>query len=350
MSHDLDFSTGDAAFAQFGDRVTAWHRYGVAVGQMDGLTVREKIALVMEKARLDWTVEPFDIFDVHGRFIPGWKSFERSDTNYRMGIFPETYTVVQNHELLELVEPLIDAGIFNFNTAGALRMGESVWVQFGFNLGDDSVREWYEANGIKPYALLSNNHSRKQKLTIMETAVNVVCANTLGAALGTFGRARAGRYPGAVLLRHTKNIRSLSVDAVQSMWGNITDRFGKMAESYEALKARYLTEEEFSTNVLDILAPIPTPPDGGGDGRFDAALARSAERRGLVRTLYNGGGRGIDGEPTAWNAYMATTEALDHFDGQFKVRTDRLQALVPGGSLANKKQDVLNALASLGVS
>jgi phage/plasmid-like protein (TIGR03299 family) len=352
MAHEIDFSTGDAGFAQFGDRVTAWHGHGRAinVAALQGLTTQQVIDLVLEQARLNWTVEPMDVYDVHGRLIDGWKSFERSDTNARMGIFPESYTVMQNRTLLTLVEPLLDAGMVTWETAGSLRGGEDVWFLLKFNPNDPAIADWFAQNGTKTYALLANNHSRKRLLSIMETMVQVVCANTLGAALGNYGRRRrAGRYPGAVLLRHTKNVKSLSVAAVNDLWSTITERYGKVQESYVRMQARFLSEEEFEKNVLDLVAPLPEPT-ADSDGRFDAALARAADKRGVIRTLYAGAGRGIDGSPTAWNAYMATTEAIDHFPDTFKTRVDRLQATFPGGSLANKKQDVLNALDALASS
>lgn len=350
MSHELDFSTGGAAFAQFGDRLTAWHQHGVHIPQESfaGRTTAEKIEVVLEKARLNWTVEPHDVYDVNGQIIKGWKSFERDDTSHRMGVFPESYTIMQNRDLLTLVEPLIDAGMVEWDTAGALRNGEDVWFLMRFNPNDEAVADFFKANGTIPYALLANNHARKKLLTIMETMIQVVCANTLGAALGTYGRRRrAGRYPGAILLRHTKNVKSLSVEAVNDLWGDITNRYGKVQEAYIAMKHRFLSLEEFDANVLDIVSPLPEMPTDGGDGRYEMALGRAVDRRALVTRLYKGDGRGIDGEPTAWNAYMATTEAVDHYADDFRTRVNRLQAIYPGGSLANKKQDVLNALHAL---
>jgi phage/plasmid-like protein (TIGR03299 family) len=349
MSANLDNTTGSAAFAEFGDRVTAWHQEGRTISDADfaGRTTAEKISLVLERARLGWLVEPHDVYDVTGQMIRGWKSFERDDTGHRMGIFPESYTVMQNHELLSLVEPLIDAGMVEWETAGALRKGEDVWFLMRFNPQDPAVAEWFAEEGMRTYALLVNNHSRKRLLTIMETMIRVVCANTLGAATSRLSRRSAGRYPGAVLLRHTKNVKSLSVDAVNDLWARITERYGRVQESYVAMKSRFLSEEEFTANVLDVLTPYPDVPVDGGDGRFEAALARASARRELVTDLYRGTGRGIDGTPTAFNAYMAVTEAVDHYPDMFRTRVSRLTALIPGGTLANKKQDVLNALHAL---
>ncbi|HKJ87253.1 MAG TPA: hypothetical protein VKA48_01850, partial [Gammaproteobacteria bacterium] len=92
------------------------------------------------------------------------------------------------------------------------------------------------------------------------------------------------------------------------------------------------------------LAPLPDDPESK---QFESTLARAESRRDLLTRLYRGMGRGIDGEPTAWNAYMAATEALDWYEGEFPVRTDRLRGIFPGGSLANRKQDVLNSLHAL---
>lgn len=351
MAHELDFSTGDAAYVEYGGRVTAWHRHGRTIRpeEFQGLTGRQKVQRILEAGRLDWDVEPFDVFDEAHHLVKGWKAYRRTDNDHLMGVFKESYTILQNHELFALVEPLLDTGVIEFETAGALREGEDVWGLFRFNPKDPGVAEYFGAEGIIPFALLSNNHSYKRLATIAETPIRVVCANTLSMAHGALPHRgkRAGRYPGAVQLRHTRNIHALSVDAVEHLWGQITRRYAAIAASYEAMKRRYLTADEFEVSVLDVLAPLPQDPDSK---QYDSTLQRANARRYAVTRLYQGEGRGLNGEPTAWNAYNAAVEAVDWDAEAFPVRsTDRLSGIYPGGSLANKKQDVLNALHALSV-
>lgn len=346
MAHELDFSAGDAAFVQFGDRVTAWHQFGrtITKEEFEKLSTEEKTRLVLERGRLLWTVDPDDVYTREGNLITGWKQFIRSDTSKLMGVFPESYTVLQNEDLFKLVEPMVDIGMAEFETAGVLREGEDVWALFRFNPQDPVVQEFFTEEGGIPYLLLSNNHARKRLLAIMETMIWVCCANTMGAALGTYGKRRqAGRYPGAVLLRHTKNVASLSVDAVNDLWGRMTERYQKVVASYKQMKQRFLEKEEFETFVLDLVAPLPEEDSP----RFELTFEKAMQKRGLIEGLWNGRGRGITGDHSAFEAYMATSEALDHYPTVFKTRVDRLQAVFPGGSIANKKQDVLNALSAL---
>lgn len=361
MAAELDYSTGDAAFVEFGDRVTAWHRDGRAIipARFAGLSGEEKVQLILTEGRMDWEVLPYDVLApvspvgsytvgpvMFGEKIKGWKQFRRSDNGKLMGIFPESYTPLQNRDLLTLVEPMLDVGMATFETAGSLREGEDVWGLFRFNPKDPVVQEFFTVEQIIPYMLLSNNHARKRMVTIMETPIRVVCANTLGMALGVYGKKRkAGRYPGAVLLRHTKNVKSLSVDAVNNLWGTITERYAAVAGNYETLKSRWLLEEEFEENVLDLIAPLPVNVESP---LFHSTLDRAMDRRRLITELWNGAGRGITGDHSAWEAYNATAEALDWYEDNFPTRAkNRLQAIYPGGSLANKKQDVLNALTTL---
>jgi phage/plasmid-like protein (TIGR03299 family) len=305
----------------------------------------------MNRGRLNWTVDPHDVFDATQSLVPGFKAFRRSDNNALFGVFPETYTIIQNREMFELIEPMMDAGMIEFETAGAIFEGRDVWSLFKFNAQDEAVRDFFGRENITPFLLIHNNHDRTRLLSIQETMIRVVCKNTLSAATGAFAgrRRKAGRYPGAVLLRHTKNVRSLSVEAVNELWGRMTERYEKVVASYETLKARYISQEEFETNVLDILAPLPNDIEAD-DKRVQNAVERALGRRELVTSLYRGEGAGIDGDPTAWNAYNAAVEAVDHFRDLFKVRVDDLEALFPGGTLANKKQDVLNALTDLSLS
>jgi phage/plasmid-like protein (TIGR03299 family) len=350
MAHELDYSTGMAAFAEAGDRVTAWHGEGRTVrpGLLEMLDPEEKSMVIMQAAKLDWEVEARDIRIHSGEFgqsplIPGWKAFTRSDNGRVLTVAPESYTPLQNRELLRLVEPMMGEGIFRFETAGALRDGQDVWALFTFNPKDEAVAAYFGAEGIIPYALLANNHARSRAVTIMETPVRVVCANTLGMAAGSVGK-KAGRYPGAISLRHTSNVKSASVEAVQQLWGQITERYRAVAGSYEALKATYLEQEEFEREVLDVLAPLPEDTEAP---RFESTLARQESRRSVVQGLWEGEGRGLRGDGSAWEAYNAAAEALDHYPDAFPTRKNRLQGLFPGGTLASKKQDVLNGLHAL---
>lgn len=365
MSAELDYSTGDAAFVEFGDRVTAWHRDGrfILPERFEGLTGEEKVDLVLTEARLDWEVLPHDVFAPDGvkmnlgtglyepagfEKIEGWKRFERSDNNHLMGIFKESYTPLQNRDLLTLVEPMLDAGMAVFETAGSLRDGEDVWGLFRFNPKDPVVQEFFTEENIIPYILLTNNHAQKGPVCFMETMIRVVCANTLGAATGALGdkRKRAGRYPGAVTLKHTKNVKSLSVDGVNYLWGTITDRYGKVAKNYRQLKQRFLDEEEFETHVLDVIAPLPIDEQAK---RYQSSLEKAEAARSLVQELYDGRGRGIEGDHSAFEAYNAAAESLDWYPDVMFRRSlrDKLQATIPGGSIADKKQDVLNGLTEL---
>ncbi len=355
MAHDLDFSRGDAAFVELstGDRVSAWHQLGRTVRpeQFEGMNAEEKAQLIMQAGRLDWTVDKLDVRDEDGVTLKGWKAFRRSDTDKLFGVYRDSYTILQNTELFELVAPMIDEGMVTFETAGAIREGSDVWAMFRFNPDNDAVSEFFEQETIIPYLLLANNHDYKRLISIQQTMIRVVCKNTLSAATGAFGESRrsAGRYPGTVRLRHTRNVKSLSVDAVQELWGDMTNRYIAVQESYAALKMRHLQWEEFETNVLDIVAPLPEIDALQPSKQFRATFERAFDRRHLVTALYRGAGRGINGNETAWNAYMATTEALDHYEEAFPTRGDRLQAIYQGGSLANKKQDVLNSLTALTV-
>lgn len=359
MSAELDYSMGDAAFVEFGDRVTAWHQQGrfILPSRFDGLTGEQKVELILTEARLDWEVLPHDVFasDPEWRAHPervtkieGWKQFRRSDNGHLMGIFKDSYTPLQNRDLLTLIEPMLDVGMATFETAGSLRNGEDVWGLFRFNPRDPVVQEFFLEENIIPYILMTNNHAQRGLVCFMETMIRVVCANTLGAATGALGdkRKRAGRYPGAVLLKHTKNVKSLSVDGVNYLWGTITDRYGKVAENYRQLKQRFLTEEEFESTVLDVIAPLPLDETVK---RYQSSLEKAEAARTLVTELWDGRGRGITGDHSAFEAYNATAESLDWYaDVMFRRSLrDRLEATVPGGTIADRKQDVLNGLTSL---
>lgn len=183
MSADLNKVKGKTAFAYNNKEGLPWHRAGTGV---DGaMTSEEAIKL----AGLDYTVkkgnivmkyeqEDFERTGINNRAIKDRYATYRSDTSDIFGLVGGKYEIVQNVKAFEFIDSIVGNGRAIFETAGALGMGETVFITA-------KLPYYIKINGwdtIENYLVVSNGHDGKTSLNIFLTPVRVVCANTLAAA------------------------------------------------------------------------------------------------------------------------------------------------------------------------
>jgi phage/plasmid-like protein (TIGR03299 family) len=329
---DLDY-TSDGRAAMFSVRLTPWHREGAVLPHPPD-TIEEALSL----AGLDFNVELQSVLRRRGNTattVPEYFATVRTDRDEHLGVVGRRYTPLQNRQAFEVLQPLLDSGVATLETAGALRGGRDVWVLVRFDIGDPVVREVF-ADEVVPYALLSNNHAGTRRVTLQETPIRVVCANTLGAAHRTAAEGRVFH------VRHTVNVRSKTAEAAQVLWAALVERYRVIAEQYRALQRSYLSDEQFTSLVLDVVTPRPEQwRDRTASKQHKRAMERVSARRGRLQHLwFNGAGHQGDG--SAWEAYNATAEALDH-DGLWQSESSRATALFDGW-LGSAKQRVLDGL------
>lgn len=331
MAHELDRNTRTGRLAYFGVKETPWHGEGFTVDTPPSFDE----ALRLAGADYDVELRPILAELAPGMYLnsPTGQAVIRMDRTEVLGVVGDAYTVIQNREAFEVLTPLIDSGVATIETGGTLREGADAWLLVKFDVNDPVVREVL-ADEVVPYALVSSNHTGRRGVTVMETPIRVVCANTLGAAHGGQGR--------AVNVRHRANGRVRLVDAANEFFAGISERYVGIAQSFAALKSRILTVQEFTASVLDVVAPLPTDEEST---RFGSMMDRAENRRDAL-TLAWTGGKGHVGDHSAWEAYNAAVEVLDHDAELFKVRGSRVASLI-SGPLHESKTAVLNALVTL---
>lgn len=343
MAHELDFSTGAAAMLSV--RQTPWHQHG------EVLTDAPTIPDALHRSRLDWQVvtEPIflnrelDRFDSVYTAIDGKRATVRTDTNAPLGIVSDKYKPLQNADAFAIMEPLIDSGLASIETCGALRGGKDVWLLVAFNTErmadqpeDRIIAEVFNGRDpVKPYGLIANNHAGVRQVTLQETAVRVVCANTLSMAF------RGSSH--SVGVRHTLNVEANVIEAAQTLWGGLIRRYRHTAEAYQRLQQKYLDASAFERAVLDVIAPLTTK--GSDEPMTKLITERRTATRNEVTRLWTEG-TGHTGDHSAWEAYQAVTEAIDHTDllGTTRSIDAKLEALQVGGRLHDLKANVLEAI------
>ena len=277
---------------------TPWHTLGNKLNKPP--TTEE----ALREAGLNWNVRKMPTFykkEWVGTKPTGHYVTVRSDTEEVLGHVSERYEVLQNKEAMEPFNVLLDHG-FELETAGAIEGGKKVWVLAKspkeFLVGDDK---------IQPYAFLYTSHDGSAGNSFRDTAVRIVCKNTLDIALA---RESTVKYA----IKHTRNIKE-NVDI-------LTERLkvseGNIKQAIDGMNR--MVEYRMDPNELDLYLEQSVPyllsrhkesrPEHGIQTRNFAKPVYDK----MVDNFYHG--RGNKGE-TLWDAYNAITEYYTH-DKQYK--------------------------------
>jgi phage/plasmid-like protein (TIGR03299 family) len=252
----------------------------------------------------------------------------RADRGTELGSVEPEYTPLQNRDAFQPIRPLVDEGILKLETGGVLRKGADAWLlgRFDVERFGPIVQEVF-ADEIVPYILVANNHNGRRKARIAETPIRVVCANTLDMADHDLARGR-GRSVG---VRHVPGASRRMIEAVEELLGAVIERYEALARQYRVLKSVRLTPTEFDTLVLDPVAPDPRTKPGwtASTPSAEAALERALHRRFEILRLWTEGDGHI-GDLSAWEAYNALVQAVDHGTTLFPVRLERTRSLLDG--------------------
>lgn len=343
MAHELDVKANGEA-AMFSVIETPWHKLGTILAAAP--TFREGL----EVGGLDFDVElrplttTFEIREGETVEIavPEHRAVVRTDRmngDGVLGVVGSSYHVLQNVDAFSVLEPLIDAGVASLETGGALRGGRDVWMMVRFNIDDEKVRRVL-GEEVVPFGLISNNHNGSRQVTLQQTPIRVVCANTLAMAHAGHG----------IKVRHTTNVGTRTVEAAKELFANLTKNYRTIADQFEAMKARILTAKEFEKAVLDVLAPLPdaSKMKDRKDNIAKAAFERATERANVKRNRLSAlwiDGKGHTGDNSAWEAMNGAVQSLDHDEDMWKS-DDRLASMFDG-TLATAKAQVTNAVFAL---
>jgi phage/plasmid-like protein (TIGR03299 family) len=343
MAHELDTLENGTA-AMFSVRETPWHRLGTT------LTDAPNFDDAMELGGLNFEVErrplttTFEVREGETIEVQVPENFavvrtDRANADGILGVVGSAYRELQNRDAFAVLEPLLDRGVASLETGGTLRGGRDVWMMVRFNIQDEKVQKALGSE-VVPFGLISNNHNGSRQVTLQQTPIRVVCANTLAMAHG---------MKGGIKVRHTTNVKTRHIDAAEVLFKSLVESYRDIADQFNALRAATLTEEMFKATVLDVLAALPTAPkserkDNIAKAAFEKATERATAKRDRLTYLWTNGD-GHTGDLSAWEAVNGAVQSLDHDEDMWKA-DDRLASLFDG-SLATAKVQVTNAVYDL---
>lgn len=301
MSDEIELIDGAPAFA-YAEGVKPWH--GKGTGHLPpGTHVKEAGAI----AKLNgWNIQKVD---AELRLPPGGLAWNRIVVPNQFHLVrmmdgkvlsdktvSKTYHTLQNEEIFDVLDPLIDKGILQFETCGSLRDGKMVFALLRFqDCKGFQVSGWHELDCLLPFLYVYTWHDGSGKLHFALVTVQVVCMNTHQVAID--------REPCSIGISHTTHAQDRMDNAIEALLDlrDLWSRYSHRIRLFENFK--FKTYEEAETLARRILC-IKT-------GCLKEELhPRSQKRLDLVMKGYSFGKFGYP--RTAWRLFSAFTYYTTH--------------------------------------
>jgi len=308
--------------------VPMWHRIGTSVVEAE--TAQE--ALIA--SALNWTVEKVPLFaDVSGKKVRVPERFAtvRSDTGAALGVVGKSYRPVQNVEALNFMDSIIQAKEATYESAGSLNGGRIVWM----------TAKLPTIAGIDPvdkYLLLTTSHDGTTPVMAAAIALRIWCANQIQAAI----RKARNKFR----IRHTTNVEFKIEEARKALAGSLS-YFHEVDEIYNRLKQVKFSQDKLVELVEKVFAHELDPDERSNrqNTRLDNITSE------IIRLADLGMGTELPGvRGTAWGAFNAITEYLDHYTtpkGKKANEDERLINSAWFGSIALKTQKAFDETVAL---
>lgn len=344
---------GKASMAFVGE--TPWHDLG------NRLTKGAPISTWKREAGFVWTADmatpEFLRADGTRGTVDNRRVIYRSDTGAPLSIMGDGYKPVQPGEVIEFFRDLTEEQGFHLHTAGVLRGGQKLWAMASNDTSDEVV----PGDRVKGNVLLTTSLDGTSPTIAGFTSVRVVCANTLGIALGQGLRDANGvRLTGRRGMGRTSHRSVFDAAAVKREIGLVRETFAEFMEhmrNLAAVKINPILARDVLRNVFG--QPILTKSISAGAADANPIIVGneaksildriSREQKSVARclALYGGEARGADHpgvKGTAWGLLNAVTEHVDFEQG--RARDSRLDSAWFGRG-ADFKAATLDALLAL---
>lgn len=238
-------------------------------------------------------VEKVPLQTSDGLVLPNHYATVRVDTREPLGVVGRSYKVLQEAELAEFADALVDSGEAKYETGGHMRGG--AWFFLSMELDHLNISVPGDPSDLRTYLLLMTSHDGSKPASWHVTNVRTVCKNT--ADLAKAGAKSWYRF------RHIGSLNGKVEQARQALGIAFRD-----TETVKAITERLALTRVVDAQVRDILAAAWPVRSADGDEERERQT-RNAER---AFTLYEESPN-LDGiRGTAWGAYNAVTEYLDH--------------------------------------
>jgi phage/plasmid-like protein (TIGR03299 family) len=337
MSHQ--FTSG-----AFFNGEAAWHKLGTV---LDGtLPAREAFAI----ANADWEVLSTPIFDPAGQPIAGYQAISRGDDGKVLSVQKDSYTIVQNEQLIKLAEALHEDA--SMDAVVVLNEGRKVAFTARINNAEGEV---VKNDEINQYLIGCTSHDGSISFQTIFSPIRVVCQNTLSATLNHADRSDATGKNKRMSIRHTANCNAL-IERLPEIIDFKRQQFTHTLEELQVMASKPCSSVQFQQYCEKVFADQLAGTVNDKRGDKTTARAKTLQDlpawNGIVAKFHGEGiGSTIKGvEGTMWGAYNAITEHLTHDAGRATSDTvetarKRLESLYWGTGAATLAKAHALALA-----
>lgn len=309
------------------ERTAPW---GTAAG--DPTTFATRHEMLEAAGMANWNVQKHPLVTIDGIEVPRFWATVRSDNNQVLGVVGDVWQPVQIEEAFAFGDNIVDSGDANWSRAGMFRSGQ---VVFGcLEVGHLEIEVPGDDGGsLKAYLLILTSFDGSTPTEIVVAYIRPICWNT-------FQMARGGTHK--FTARHTSSLEGRIVQARESL-GVVF----RNAELVKDMTARLATTKVVDQQVQDIFRRVwPIDEEAASDRRLVTAPSTQA----YLNYLHSDTLDGIRG--TAWGAFNAATEYLDHMV-EYRAKTsvappDQIRGRnLMFGTASRKKDAVLRELLAL---
>jgi phage/plasmid-like protein (TIGR03299 family) len=305
MSHAIDMSNGRANMAYAEGTATPWHKLGhIVPTEADRETWSREAGLNFSVSKGVLCFE-----DERGLTREASEALNRSvlyrdDTKAPLSVMSQNFQIHQPAEIFDFVSEIVREMGWTMETAGSLHGGRRIWALA--NIGEDF--ELPGGDRVSGYFLAATSFDGSIGSEFRNTAIRVVCSNTLGASINERG------VQTRVKVYHSS---ALDVQAVKTKLGFVEKSWTAFIEKAKVLAAIHLTKEhatEILRTVFDERTPreIEINPMTGSEFIEQNRVARKALE------LWDGQMIGFNMASTthtAWGLTQAVAELYDHHGG-----------------------------------
>lgn len=224
---------------------------------------------------------------------PRRKAIVRPDTGTVLGVFMAGYQIHQFETwLLENVATILDDDL-SIGSAGLLRGGAVAWV----SVEVPETITTPEGVQFRPHLLAAASHDGSLSTTYQRAVTNVVCDNTMSAAL-----AEGRRHGQRVKVKHSSRSLGRLVEAREALAivHTIAADFERQVAELTATKVSDGAWERF----LDSLVPLPADPG--------QARTMAENKREVLQRLYRHDQRVAPWAGSAWGVVQAVNTMVHH--------------------------------------
>ena len=275
---------------------TPWHGLGKRV--LADLTPEQ----MLKEAGLDWEVQLLPTF-VKLPWLKG-KQVQTADRALVRSTDGSVLTTVggrwhptQNAEAFDVFHDFVMSGNMEMHTAGALHNGKIVWALAKIK---DQTVEVVKDDVIENYMLFTNPHIFGRCIEYGQTAVRVVCQNTLRMALSA----------GAGSMSRITHRSAFDAEAVKSTMAASMQNLQNYRDAGKLLAKKKMKDESYS-EYLRRLFPVMGP--NAKAANEEGQMSRSAES--VLKLLETQPGNQF-ARGSWWQGFNAVTFHLDHKYGR----------------------------------